>query len=76
MRDLTQRDMTVTYGERTFAIRAYRHDDAWHSVIVEGRTPLHSWSAPCAEAAACFAVAVGFVAAVVDAAVARTEDLG
>jgi hypothetical protein len=63
--DLAKRDMTVAYGGRTFALRAYREDGTWHGIIIEDKTPLHSWLGP---------AAVGFVAAVVDAAVAPRED--
>lgn len=72
--DFAKRDMTVAYGGRTFALRAYRQDGTWHGIIIENKTPLHSWLGPAADAAACFAAAVGFVAAVVDAAVAPRED--
>jgi hypothetical protein len=65
--DLSKRDMTVVYGARTFALRAYRANREWHSVIIENRTPLHHWLEPAADPAACFAAAVGFIAAVVDA---------
>ena len=37
--DLIKRDMTVVYGDRTFALRAYRDDQAWHGIIIENRTP-------------------------------------
>jgi hypothetical protein len=67
--DLTKRDMTVIYGNRTFALRAYRQAGEWHGVIIENQTPLHTWLAPAADPATCFAAAVGFVAAVVDASV-------
>ena len=72
--DLAKRDMTVAYGGRIFALRAYREDGTWHGIIIEDKTPLHSWMGPAADAATCFAAAVGFVAAVVDAAVAPRED--
>jgi hypothetical protein len=67
--DLTKRDMTVAYGDRTFALRAYRDDGAWHGVIIENRTPMINVLGPTADAAAYFAAAVGFLAAVVDAGV-------
>ena len=66
--DLAKRDMTVVYGERSFRLRAYRDDGSWHSVIIENRTPMHHSMAPAADPATCFAAAVGFVAATVDAA--------
>jgi hypothetical protein len=65
--DLSKRDMTVVYGDRTFALRAYREDQTWRGVIIENRTPIHHWLTPTADAAACFAAAVGFLAATVDA---------
>ena len=66
--DLSKRDMTVVYGDRTFALRAYREDQTWRGVIIENRTPIHHWLAPAADPATCFAAAVGFLAATVDAA--------
>ena len=65
---LAKRDMTVVYGERSFRLRAYRDDGCWHSIIVENRTPMHHSMAPSADPATCFAAAVGFLAATVDAA--------
>jgi hypothetical protein len=69
--DLSKRDMAVTYGLRTFALRAYRDNGAWHSVIIENRTPMTHWLEPAADPAACFAAAVEFIAARVDASVAN-----
>jgi hypothetical protein len=66
--DLRKRDMMVVYGERTFALRAYREDQTWRGVIIENRTPIHHWLAPAADPATCFAAAVEFLAATVDAA--------
>ena len=66
--DLAKRDMTVVYGDRTFALRAYRDAQAWHGIIIENRTPIRHGLAPAADPATCFAAAVGFVAATVDAA--------
>jgi hypothetical protein len=66
--DLTKRDMTVTYGTRSFALRAYRDDGAWHGVIIEDKTPVHNSLGPAPDPASCFAAAVHVVAAVVDAA--------
>src|SRR6476661_3559917 len=60
--DLTKRDMTLTYGERTFALRAYREDGAWHSVVIEHKTPLRTDLTPAADAASCLAAAVQVVA--------------
>ena len=65
--DFAKRDMTLGYGDRTFALRAYREDGAWHSVIIENKTPLRNTLPPTADAAKCFAAAVGFVTAAVDA---------
>ena len=66
--DLAKRDMTLGYGDRTFALRAYREDGAWHGVIIENKTPVRNTLAPTADAASCFAAAVQYVAAAVDAA--------
>ena len=66
--DLSKRDMTVVYGDRTFALRAYQEDQTWCGIIIENRTPIHHGLAPAADPATCFAAAVGFVAAAVDAA--------
>lgn len=65
--DLAKRDMTVTYGNRTFALRAYRDGGAWHSVVIENKTPLRNALAPVMDSASCLAAAVHFVAAAVDA---------
>lgn len=73
--DFTKRDMTVTYGNRVFDLRAYRQDGAWHAVVVENRTPLLASFAPTVDAAACFAAAVGLVASLVDGAVEATPRL-
>jgi hypothetical protein len=67
--DLTKRDMTVVYGDRTFSLRAFRHDGAWHGNIIENRTPVHHRLGATVDAATYFAAAVGFLAAVVDAGV-------
>ena len=66
--DLSKRDMTVVYGDRTFALRAYRDGREWRGIIIENRTPIHHWLAPAADPAACLAAAVGYLAAAVDAA--------
>ena len=66
--DLSKRDMTVVYGDRTFALRAYQENQTWCGIIIENRTPIHHGLAPTADPATCFAAAVGFVAATVDAA--------
>lgn len=65
--DLAKRDMTVAYGDRTFALRAYRESGTWHGLIIENKTPVRNALAPTADAASCFAAAVHFVAASIDA---------
>jgi hypothetical protein len=72
-RGLTKRDMIVIYGDRTFALRAVRHEGAWHGSISENRTPLINGLAPTVDAATYFAAAVGFIAAVIDAGVDAVE---
>lgn len=74
--DLTKRDMTVLYGGRTFSLRAFRHQGAWHGNIVENRTPIHHQLRATADAATYFAAAVGLLAAVVDAGVDTAEEDG
>jgi hypothetical protein len=64
--DFPKQDMTFNYGERSFALRAYREDGCWHSVIIENKTPLRNALPPTADAAKCFAQAVSFVTAAVD----------
>ena len=66
--DLAKEDMTFDYGERSFRFRAYRDDGSWHSIIIENKTPLRNSLPPTADAAKCFAQAVAFVTAAVDAA--------
>jgi hypothetical protein len=66
--DLAKRDMTVAFGNRTFALRAYREGGMWHSVIIENKTPLRNSLAPAADPASCLAASVHFLAAVVEAA--------
>ena len=65
--DFPKQDMTFDYGERSFRLRAYRDDGSWHSVIIENKTPLRNTLPPTADAAKCFAEAVAFVTAAVDA---------
>ena len=65
--DLAKQDMTFDYGDRSFALRAYRDDGSWHSVIIENKTPLRNTLPPTADPAKCFAAAVAFVTAAVDA---------
>jgi hypothetical protein len=71
--DLRKRDMTVAYGDRTFALRAYREDGAWRAIIVENKTPLRNALAPAVDAASCFAAAVHALAAAVDGSAADPE---
>jgi hypothetical protein len=66
--DLAKRDMTVAYGDRTFVLRAYLDDGAWHGIIIENKTPLRNALAPAVDAASCFAASVAFIAAVVESA--------
>ncbi len=66
--EIPKQDMTFDYGERSFALRAYRDDGSWHSVIIGNKTPLRNTLPPTADAAKCFAEAVAFVTAAVDAA--------
>lgn len=65
--DFAKRDMTLGYGDRTFALRAYQNDGAWHGVIIENKTPMRNALPAAADAASFFAAAVQFVAATVDA---------
>jgi hypothetical protein len=64
--DLTKRDMTLTYGDRTFALRAYREAGRWSSVVIENKTPLRLALVPAADAASCLAAAVQVVATMVE----------
>ena len=57
--DFPKQDMTFDYGERSFALRAYRDDGSWHSVIIENKTPLRNTLPPTADAAKCFAASRG-----------------
>jgi hypothetical protein len=71
--DTTKRDLTLTYGGRTFAVRAYRDDSGpdgagWHALILEHRTPLRHGLRPTAGLADCFAEAVRFLTALVEGA--------
>jgi hypothetical protein len=66
--DLAKEDMTFDYGERSFRFRAYRDEGSWHSIIIENKTPMRNSLPPTADAAKCFAEAVAFVTAAVDAA--------
>ena len=68
MLDLAKEDMTFDYGERSFRLRAYRDGGSWHSIIIENKTPLRNSLPPTADPAKCFAEAVAFVTAAVDAA--------
>jgi hypothetical protein len=64
--DLTKRDMTLTYGDRTFALRAYRDAGRWSSVVIEHKTPLRMALTPATDAASCLAAAVQMVVALVE----------
>ena len=66
--DLAKEDMTFDYGERSFALRAYRDDGSWHSVIIENKTPLRNSLPPTTAPAKCFAQALAFVRVAVDGA--------
>ena len=66
--DLAKQDMTFDYQERSFALRAYRDEGGWHSVIIENKTPLRNTLPPTTDATKCFAAAMAFVTAAVDAA--------
>ena len=66
--DFPKQDMAFDYGERSFALRAYRDDGSWHSVIIENKTPLRNTLPPTADAAKCLAQAMAFVTAAVDGA--------
>jgi hypothetical protein len=65
--DLAKEDMTFDYGERSFRLRAYRDEGSWHSIIIENKTPLRNSLPPTADPAKCFAQAMAFVTAAVDA---------
>ena len=71
--DLTKRDMTVQYADRTFVLRAFRYEGSWHGSVVENRIPLTARFEPTTSAAAYFAAAVGFIGAMVDAGVESIE---
>jgi hypothetical protein len=73
--DNPKRDMTVSYGDRTFAVRAYRDGGAWHGLIIENKTPLRNTLAPAIDSASYFAAAVQFVAALVDAGSAPRREI-
>jgi hypothetical protein len=69
--DYPKRDLSVTFGDRTFSVRAYHDSDGpggpgWHAVIIEDRTPLHYDQRPHANGADCFAQAVRFLATMVE----------
>jgi len=65
--DFPKQDMTFDYGERSFRLRAYRDEGSWHSIIIENKTPMRNSLPPTADPAKCFAEAVAFVTAAVDA---------
>jgi hypothetical protein len=64
--DFSKRDMTVVYGDRTFALRADRERREKSRVVIENRTPIGHWLPPAADPATCSAVGGGSVAATVD----------
>ena len=70
--DLAKRDMTLGYGGRTFAVRAYLDGSGpdgpgWHAVVIENRTPLRHGRAPHPTAEGCLAESVRFVVGLVEA---------
>ena len=70
--DLTKRDMSLSYGGRTFAVRAYRDGNGpgggeWHAIIIENRIPLRHGQAPTRSLAGCFAEAIRFLTGLVEA---------
>ena len=65
--DFSKRDMTVVYGDRTFALRADRKRREKSRVVIENRTPIGHWLPPAADPATCSVAGGGFVAAAVDA---------
>jgi hypothetical protein len=70
--DLTKRDMVLAYEGRTFAVRAYRDGGGpdggdWHAIVIENRTPLRHEQGPSLSPAGCFAEAVRFLTALVEA---------
>jgi hypothetical protein len=66
--DPAKQDMTFDSRERSSALRAYRHDGTWHSVIIKNKSLLRNTLPPTADAAKCFAEAVAFITAAVDGA--------
>jgi hypothetical protein len=70
--EFDKRDLALTYGGRTFAVRAY-FDRAgvsgpgWRSVIIENRLPLSHEQVSADGPASCFAEAVRFLAGAVEA---------
>lgn len=70
--DFEKRDLTVSYGGRTFAVRTYHDQDqesgaGWHAVIVEHHTPLHGGQGVHASPSSSLAEALGIVLGLVDA---------
>jgi hypothetical protein len=70
--DFEKRDLTVSYGGRTFAVRTYHEQDqangaGWHAVIVENHTPLHRGQGVHASPSSSLAEAVWIVSNLVDA---------
>ena len=67
-----KRDLTIGYGGRAFAIRAYRDDTIaagpqWRSLIIEHRTPLPYEARLAPDPASCLAEAVRQLIAAVEA---------
>lgn len=70
--EYAKRDLTVSYGGRTFAVRADRDDTIavgpqWRSLIIEDRTPRPSEPRLATDPASCLAEAVRQVVAAVEA---------
>jgi hypothetical protein len=68
--DLAKRDLPLTLGGRTFAVRAYldrRAPDGpgWQTVIIEDRTPINHGLVPTDDPEECLAAAVRFLAATI-----------
>jgi hypothetical protein len=67
-----KRDLTIGYGGRAFAIRAYRDDAVadgpqWRALILERRTPLPYEARVAPDPASCLAEAVRHLIAAVEA---------
>jgi len=67
-----KRDLTVSYGGRSFAVRAYRDDTIavgpqWRSLIIEHHTPRPSEPRLATDPASCLAEAVRHLIAALEA---------